>query len=284
MPLPCRRPRDGRDGTSASSSAAAPMRLPSTGSSDSSVGVSGLGFSRPLKKYPGRRDLFGEHGLLILPGEGWVWQQLEGFGGRRQVAFPAWPPVFFLRKKPSLLLVLPPLRLPPLSPSPFACGLELKGVTRGALGRGEGGAAPEGGASPQPGLVAPAVDSAVGPPPGLAGCGGVSWRRAIGRVWRGGAAGRRAGAFASGWGAPRQCRETSPEPTGSPPHRPRWQPKFSGRKCNGFFFFFPLKRKPLAPTAFLRLEWMCVLRVEGARPAHSRHHLCSHRRGCLFAK
>lgn len=51
-----------------------------------------------------------------------------------------------------------------------------------------------------------------------------------------------------------------------------------------FFFFFPLKRKPLAPTAFLRLEWMCVLRVEGARPAHSRHHLCSHRRGCLFAK
>lgn len=179
-----------------------------------------------------------------------MWQQLEGFGGRRQVAFPAWPPVFFLRKKPSLLLVLPPLRLPPLSPSPFACGLELKGVTRGALGRGEGGAAPEGGASPQPGLVAPAVDSAVGPPPGLAGCGGVSWRRAIGRVWRGGAAGRRAGAFASGWGAPRQCRETSPAPTGSPPHRPRWQPKFSGRKCNGFCFFFPPKKEAPGSHSF----------------------------------
>ena len=48
--------------------------------------------------------------------------------------------------------------------------MELDGVTREALGRGArgGGPARGGGASPQPGLAAPAAGSVVGPLPGLA--------------------------------------------------------------------------------------------------------------------
>lgn len=197
-----------------------------------------LGLWAP-RKWPGGSGLFGQRGLLIP-----AWRMVgvaaaRGISGGRLVAFPAWPPVFLVQKKKNPILLLP---RPHPHPSPCFRWMELDGVTREALGRGaRGGGAPRGGgASPQPGLAAPAAGSAVGPLPGLA--------RRLGR--EGGhpgavrlaasreeeSPGAHPGCLCLDGGAPGAVQRNFTRAHGLPPCRPLWQPKFSGRKCNGFLF------------------------------------------------
>lgn len=160
---------------------------------------------------------------------------LEGFGADVWLHFPPGHLFSWCRKKPLFLLPPAPTPTPPLLSD------RADGVTREALGRGArgGGAAWE--EQPPSQVDAAAAGSAVGPLPGLA--------RRLGRerghpgAVRLAAPRRRScrpltrGVCAWMGGPPRPCRETSPAPTGPSSCGPcHWQPKFSGRKCNGFLF------------------------------------------------
>lgn len=218
-----------------------PFTAPSAGSSSSPAEGPRLGLSRPLGNTRAALAYLGSAGYSSPSGEWWVWQQLEGCEADVGLHFPPAHLFSSSGKKPPLLLVPPPPAPTPYHPPPaFACGLEQDGVTRGALGRGAagvGGAARGGGDSPQPGLAAPAVGSVVGRRPGLAGrwAGGIlapdDWPR-LGRrsclalarcvcVWMRGPRGL--------------AEKLLPRPQ-APSRQPHWQPKFAGRKCNGFLF------------------------------------------------